>query len=75
MPIVLAALVWSLVAIGATYVAIGLLLVGLARAVRPHLGWVGSITALFLALAGWMTLIPAVVLITAGFGLHRLRPN
>ena len=73
LPIVVAALVWTLVAIGAISLAIGLLFVWLAHAVRPHLGWVGGVTAMFLALAGWTTLIPALVLITAGYGVHRLR--
>lgn len=73
LPIVRAALVWTLVAIGATYAAFGLLLVWLAHTVQPRLGWVGGVAAVLLALAGWTTLIPALLIVAAGYGLHRLR--
>lgn len=73
LPVVLTVVVWTLVAIGATYLAVGLLLVWLAHSMRPHLGWVGGVITLLLALAGWTTVIPAALIIAAGYGLHRLR--
>lgn len=72
-PVLAAVAAWLLLAIGATYAAVGFGLVWLAHRVRPHAGVLGGATAAVIGFSAWLTLVPAGLCIAGGFGLRRLR--